>query len=75
MCNFNLGFYEEVITDATKAIKIDPEYVKAYHRRGKAHLEMGEYKKALKDFKSCVAKQENDKVLLDSLAEAQKHVD
>ena len=43
LCNRAMAFlkngdYTNCIKDADKAIRLEPYYVKAYHRRGKAHL-------------------------------------
>ena len=41
MVNLKLEKYAEAIHDANKALEIDADYVKAYHRRGKAYLATG----------------------------------
>lgn len=46
--------YGAAITDANEAIKLDPNYIKAYYRRGSADYALGKLKDALKDFKSVV---------------------
>lgn len=38
------------LADATKAIDIDPSYVKAYYRRASANMALGKFKLALTDF-------------------------
>ncbi|KAL2651656.1 hypothetical protein R1flu_019784 [Riccia fluitans] len=43
--------YGSAISDASRAIEINPKYVKGYYRRGAAYLAMGKEKEALKDFR------------------------
>ena len=50
MVNLKLELYDEVIEDANKAIEIDTNYVKAYHRRGKAYFAKNMLEEALHDF-------------------------
>ncbi|KAH9811735.1 Metallo-dependent phosphatase-like protein [Melampsora americana] len=42
------------IMDTSRAIDLDPKYVKAYFRRGTAHLSIMKPHLAIKDFKSCL---------------------
>ncbi len=44
------------IADATKAIELDPSYVKAYYRRAMSNMAILKNKDALKDFKTVVKK-------------------
>jgi tetratricopeptide (TPR) repeat protein len=44
------------IADATKAIELDPSYVKAYYRRAISYLAIVKHKDALKDFKAVCKK-------------------
>ncbi|GAU10090.1 hypothetical protein TSUD_421280, partial [Trifolium subterraneum] len=55
--HLRLEEYGSAILDATKAIEVDtkaievdPKYSKGYYRRGAAHLGLGKFKEALKDF-------------------------
>ena len=38
------------IEDAERCLALDPSYLKAYHRRGKAYLACGQYEEAITDF-------------------------
>lgn len=38
------------LSDATKCIQLDKTYVKGYYRRAQAHMSLGKFKLALKDF-------------------------
>ena len=42
--------YQLAIDNYTKAIKIDPDYVKAYHNRGNTYKELENYKNAIADY-------------------------
>lgn len=68
LCKLKLRQYQGVIQDANKAIEIDQDYIKAYHRRGKAYMELGEYQQALGDFEECIMRNPRDPELLQSLA-------
>ncbi len=60
MVQLKLENFEQVVADASKALEIDSNYVKAYHRRGKAYMALGEYSKAKWDFKSCLDRKIRD---------------
>jgi tetratricopeptide (TPR) repeat protein len=40
--------------DATKALELDPQYAKAYYRRGDAAVALGHFKDAVRDFRAAV---------------------
>lgn len=40
------------LTDASKAISIDKGYIKGYYRRAAAHMSLGKFKLALKDYEA-----------------------
>ena len=50
MAYLKLKNYARCIEDADKAIKLKPDYVKAYHRRGKAYLACNKLDLAIRDF-------------------------
>ncbi|EZF73992.1 hypothetical protein H105_04321 [Trichophyton soudanense CBS 452.61] len=62
------------IADATKAIELDPSYVKAYWRRAVANTAILNSRAALKDFKTVVKKAPNDRDAKLKLAECEKLV-
>ncbi|KAI9340794.1 hypothetical protein DFJ73DRAFT_844470 [Zopfochytrium polystomum] len=49
-CYANLGKNEEVISDCTKALDMDPRYVKAIYRRAQAYASTAQLEDALKDY-------------------------
>lgn len=42
--------YARALEDADKAIKFKDDYIKAYHRRGKAYAALGKLESAIRDF-------------------------
>lgn len=75
MVNLKLENYDAVIEDATKALDIDADYVKAYHRRGKALMALKEYKKAQADFQSCINRKIKDKEIMHCMAEVCEQIE
>nr|KMM66995.1 serine/threonine protein phosphatase PP1-gamma catalytic subunit [Coccidioides posadasii RMSCC 3488] len=72
--NIKLEAYGYAIADATKAIELDPSYVKAYWRRAVANTAILNSREALKDFKTVVRKAPNDRDAKLKLAECEKLV-
>ncbi|KAH0548111.1 Palmitoyl-protein thioesterase 1, partial [Trichoglossum hirsutum] len=72
--HIKLESYGFAITDATRAIELDPSYVKAYYRRAIANAAILSYKEALKDFKTVVRKAPHDKDAKLKLGECEKIV-
>jgi serine/threonine-protein phosphatase 5 len=66
--------YGYAIEDATKAIALDPGFVKAYYRRATAYNAILKPKEAVKDFKTCVKIDPGNKDAKLKLAECQKIV-
>lgn len=48
--NLRLENFGYALNDASKAIELDKSYTKAFYRRAAAHMSLGKYKLALKDF-------------------------
>lgn len=66
--------YGSAVEDSTRAIEIDQKYVKGYYRRGAAHLAMGKFKDALKDFKQVAKIVPRDPDAMKKLRECEKAV-
>ncbi|KAJ5552569.1 Serine/threonine-protein phosphatase [Penicillium frequentans] len=62
------------IADATAALELDPNYVKAYWRRALANTAILNYKAALKDFKAVVKREPHNQNAKLKLAECEKLV-
>ncbi len=62
------------LADASKAIELDKNYVKGYYRRAAAHMAVGKFKEALKDFETVVKVRPNDKDAKAKLIECRKIV-
>ena len=52
LVNIKTENYALALHDAKDAIKFDETYVKAYYRRGSAHLALNQIDNALRDFKA-----------------------
>lgn len=50
MAYLKLKEYKNCLDDANKALEIKPDYLKAYHRRGKALHALHKYEEAISDF-------------------------
>lgn len=72
--HIKLESYGYAIADATKALELDPSYTKAYWRRALANTAILSPKEALKDFKSVVRKDPNNRDAKLKLAECEKLV-
>ncbi|GMH50657.1 hypothetical protein TrRE_jg2372 [Triparma retinervis] len=66
--------YGQAILDADCSIKIDPQYVKAYYRRGSANFALGKNKAAKKDFKKVCQMKPKDRDARAKLAACTKAV-
>lgn len=49
-CYLRLNKYEEAIKDCTRAIELEPNYVKAIMRRANAAFHLGRWKQSAEDF-------------------------
>jgi len=50
MAYLRLKNFARCIDDADKTLELEPNYVKAYHRRGKAYLSTNKFELAIRDF-------------------------
>ncbi|XVF47841.1 hypothetical protein PTKIN_Ptkin03bG0143100 [Pterospermum kingtungense] len=51
VCFLKLGKYEETIKECTKALELNPSYIKALVRRGEAHEKLEHFEEAIADMK------------------------
>jgi tetratricopeptide (TPR) repeat protein len=54
-CHLELGDAESAVSDAGKAVELDPRYVKAYLRRARAYEKQDQLDDALKDLQAVLA--------------------
>jgi serine/threonine-protein phosphatase 5 len=66
--------YGSAIADADKALELDRTFIKAYYRRGAAHMALGKTKEARADFKTVVKIKPNDKDAQAKLKECEKAI-
>jgi len=66
--------YGYAIDDASKAIELDPKYMKAYYRRGLCHLSVLKYQKAIEDFRTSLKLDPKNAIAKSQLEATQKLV-
>jgi peptidyl-prolyl isomerase D len=71
-CELKLHDYEDVRFSCNAAIKIDPNNIKAYYRRGLANLELKNYEAALDDLKMALKLSPNNKAVISEFERAKK---
>ncbi|XP_047048977.1 tetratricopeptide repeat protein 1-like [Lolium rigidum] len=54
VCFLKLGKYDETIKECTKALDLNPSYLKALLRRGEAHEKLEHYDEAIADMKRVI---------------------
>jgi len=59
--NLRLENFGYALEDATKAISLDKKYIKGYYRRASAHMSLGKFKLALRDFEAVKKARPSDK--------------
>lgn len=67
--------YARALEDAEAAIKLKPDYIKAYHRRGKAYLSMNKLELAIRDFQYILEQEPNNKEAITEIKNARKKLD
>ncbi len=72
MANLRLKRYPQTIDDSNNALRLDPNYLKAHHRRGKAYLATRKYELAIKDFQAILAREPDNKDINHDLMEARE---
>ena len=58
--NLRMENFGYALNDASSAIECDKTYLKAYYRRAAAHMALGKYKIALKDYEIVYKSRPND---------------
>lgn len=68
--HFNLGNYKESIEDSMSARELNPKWVPAYYREGRAQLILGQHVASLAVFAFGLTQEPNNKRLLEALVDA-----
>jgi len=74
IANLKIENFGYALSDATKAIELDKNYIKGYYRRASAYMSLGKHKMALRDFENVVRVRPGDKDAKLKLTECQKIV-
>lgn len=72
MANLKLKRYASCICDADDCLRLDPKFLKAFHRRGKAYLARKEYEKAIKDFQTILESEPENRDINNDLMTARE---
>jgi tetratricopeptide (TPR) repeat protein len=67
--------FEAAIAECDRALRIEPRYMKAVHRRGKARYELGRYEDAVEDFQKAQAMAPNNATINADLMAARRQVE
>ena len=57
-----LGRHGDVIADCKRAVALDPEYVKGYHRCAKASMATGDFETTIAMYRQCLLREKGNKV-------------
>lgn len=57
LAHLHLKEYTRVLDDANEALALNPDYLKAYHRRGKAYVALNKLELAIRDFQYILEKE------------------
>jgi len=74
MAYLKIKDYGRVIEDASQAIKLKEDYLKAYHRRGKAYQATNKFELAIRDFQYILDKEPGNKEVNKDLEEVRKEL-
>ncbi|EPY33557.1 DnaJ like protein subfamily C member 7 [Angomonas deanei] len=66
-----IGSYREGVEDCTRAIEIAPDFFKAYARRARCHINLGDNFAAVRDFKKALSLEKGDRELEKELRHAE----
>ncbi|KAG0298217.1 hypothetical protein BGZ98_000278, partial [Dissophora globulifera] len=71
-CYLNLGEHAQALEDAKLSKRLNPDYVKAYIRLGKAYGSLGKYDKAIKNFDKALSLDMNNDEIRQMRSEARE---
>lgn len=72
MAYLKLKDFSKAIEDSNSALAIKPDYLKAYHRRGKAYASVNKLDLAIKDFQYILEVEPENKEAINELKNARK---
>lgn len=72
LCYLNLGDYEKALEDGKQSKRLNPDYVKAYVRIGKAYESLENYDKAVKNYERALTLDVTNKEILQLRSEARR---
>jgi tetratricopeptide (TPR) repeat protein len=75
MAYLKLKEFARVIEDSNEAIKLKSDYIKAYHRRGKAYVAVNKLEMAIRDFQYILEKEPNNKEAMNELKQARNKLE
>ncbi|XP_020289075.1 RNA polymerase II-associated protein 3-like [Pseudomyrmex gracilis] len=75
LCHLKLNNLYSAEADCSSAIQLDDNYVKAYHRRAVARMELKQYKEAKEDVQKLLILQPSDKEAKVMLRQIDKHLE
>ncbi len=75
MAYLRLKEYARTIDDANTCLKLKSDYLKAYHRRGKAYLALNKVELAIRDFQYILEKEPHNKEAMQELKTARSKLD
>lgn len=73
-CCLKLNKNEEAVEYAGECIRLAPHFSKGYFRKGMAYKNLGMHQEAIFDFKKSLETTPGDQLVLDQLAECEKHI-
>ncbi|KAG0283048.1 Stress-induced-phosphoprotein 1, partial [Dissophora globulifera] len=71
-CYLKLGEYDQALEDAKLSKRLNPDYIKAHIRLGKAYESLGEYDKAIKNFDKALSLDMNNDEIREMRSDARK---
>ncbi|KAF9547196.1 Stress-induced-phosphoprotein 1, partial [Lunasporangiospora selenospora] len=72
LCYLKLGKYGQALEDAKQSKRLNPDYLKAYIRLGKAYESQGKYDKAIKNFDKALSLDMNNEEIRQMRSEIRK---
>lgn len=75
MCHLKMNNFYSTEADCTTALQLDGNYIKAYHRRATARMELKQFDDAIDDLKQILSLEKNNKEAQKLLEIAQKAFD